>query len=126
MASAPDRLRALFVYGTLMPGEMRWPALRPYTLSSERATAKGHLWDTRAGYPAARFDPRGREIPGFLVTVAPELLTDVIGMLDRIEGEGALFRRVEVVTSGGPAISYEWLGPTEGLSQLVDGWHGTA
>ncbi len=122
----PERTTRLFVYGTLMPGEVRWPALEPHALASLRASAKGHLWDTGAGYPAARFDPVGDDVPGVLVEIAPELRGDVIGLLDRIEGEGVLFRRVEVLTSAGPAISYEWIGPTEGLSPLPDGWHPSA
>ncbi len=117
---------SLFVYGTLMPGEARWPALQPYAVSTERASAKGHMWDTGAGYPAARFDATGRDVPGVLVTVAPELRAEVIGMLDRIEGEGVLFRRVEILTSAGPAVTYEWIGPTDGFSPLPDGWHGNA
>jgi hypothetical protein len=46
----------------------------------------------------------------------------VIQRLDRIEGEGTLYRRVEIETRAGPATSYEWLGPTEHLQILPDGW----
>ena len=116
---------AIFVYGTLLPGQARWPVLEPYVLTTERATARGRLWDTGAGYPAARFDEAGYDIPGMLVTVGPRRLMDVLAMLDRIEGEGVLFRRVEVHTSAGRAVSYEWLGPTEGLPLLAYGWSGT-
>ena len=113
---------AVFVYGTLLPGQARWPVLRPHALSTAPATAKGRLWDTGAGYPAARFDETGDDIPGMLVTIAPDRLTDVIAVLDRIEGEGVLFGRVEVPTSGGRAVSYEWIGATDDLSPLPHGW----
>ena len=119
-----DGAGRLFVYGTLMPGQARWAVLKSDALSIEPAKAKGHLWDTGAGYPAARFDQTGPEIPGILVTVAPERLGDVIALLDRIEGEGVLFRRVEVLTSGGPAISYAWIGSTAGFLSLPHGWSG--
>lgn len=122
----PGRNSPLFVYGTLMPGQPRWPALRRHAVATAPATAKGHLWDTGAGYPAARFDQTGGDIPGVLVTIAPDAVADVVAMLDRIEGEGVLFRRVEVVTSGGPAVSYEWIGRTDGLSPLLRGWPGTS
>jgi gamma-glutamylcyclotransferase (GGCT)/AIG2-like uncharacterized protein YtfP len=112
----------LFVYGTLMPGQSRWRVLRAHAVSSEPARVSGYLWDTGAGYPAAHFDPTGYDIPGVLVTIAPDLLADVIVLLDRVEGEGVLFRRVEVLTSGGKAISYEWIGSTEGFIPLVNGW----
>lgn len=122
MTSTTEGAAPLFVYGTLMPGQERWPVLEPYAVSTEPATAKGRLWDTGAGYPAARFDDSGDDIPGVLVTIASPRLTDVMTTLDRIEGEGVLFRRVEVLTSGGRAVSYEWIGSTEGLSPLPNGW----
>jgi gamma-glutamylcyclotransferase (GGCT)/AIG2-like uncharacterized protein YtfP len=112
----------VFVYGTLMPGESRWPALEPFATGWGPATARGHLWDTGHGYPAVRFDDDGAAIAGFLVTIDAERLPDAIAVLDRVEGEGALYRRVEVATSAGLATSYEWLGSTEGLVPLAYGW----
>ncbi len=117
-----DDAPCFFVYGTLMPGEPRWPALRPYATSWGRATAMGRLWDTGRGYPAVRFDEGAEAIPGIVVTLAPDLAADAVAILDRIEGEGVLYRRVDVVTSAGPAMSYEWLGATDGLAPLAKGW----
>ncbi|MDQ3570649.1 MAG: gamma-glutamylcyclotransferase [Actinomycetota bacterium] len=118
----PKDATSVFVYGTLMPGEPRWPGLRPYAKSWEPATVQGHLWDTGRGYPAARFHSSGDALPGVLVALVPRLVSNAIASLDRIEGEGVLYRRVELMTSAGPAISYEWLGPTDGLASLADGW----
>ncbi len=118
----PGERRCIFVYGTLMPGGSRWPALRPYATAWERATAPGRLWDTGRGYPAVRFGHDGGPIPGVLVALAPDLVADAIAVLDRIEAEGVLYRRVEVATSGGPAFGYEWLGSTEGMVPLHGGW----
>ena len=120
----PEPVRRVFVYGTLMPGECRWPALRPYAVSWEPATARGRLWDTGRGYPAVRFDDAGDAVPGILVAVAAESFADAVTALDRVEGEGVLYRRVEVATSGGLAVAYEWLGPTEALVPLPQGWPG--
>ena len=111
----------MFVYGTLQPGEPRWPQLRPFAHSWAPATATGRLWDTGHGYPAARFDRDGDELPGVAV-----ILTDgcaAVGVLDDIEGEGVLFERLEIPTSRGPAYSYQWLGGTDGLSPLRHGCH---
>ena len=116
----------VFVYGTLMPGERRWPALEPLATGWEPATARGYLWDTGLGYPAVRFDDEGGVVPGFLVTLDATRLSDAVALLDGIERQGMLFRRVEVTTSGGPAISYEWLGSTDGLAPLPGGWPGPA
>ena len=65
-----------------------------------------------------RFNPTGQPVRGFLVTIDSARLKDAITTLDRIEGEGVLYRRVEVETSAGPAFGYEWLDPTQGLSPL--------
>lgn len=118
----PEGLRQVFVYGTLMPGQLRWPGLERFATGVQRATAWGRIWDTGLGYPAAVFDAGGGTIPGFLVTLEPDLAAVAVDALDRIEGEGALFRRVTVRTSGGQAISYEWLGSTDGLRPLPRGW----
>jgi gamma-glutamylcyclotransferase (GGCT)/AIG2-like uncharacterized protein YtfP len=113
---------ALFVYGTLMPGQSRWPLLQPYAVTSEPAYAQGRLWDTGSGFPAARFDRTGGGIPGVRVTIAPDRFAGVLAVLDRVEGEGRLFRRVEVMTSAGPAAGYEWMGPTDAMTPLLEGW----
>ena len=117
----------VFVYGTLMPGELRWPALRPFAVGWEPVTARGRLWDTRMGYPAARFDGAhgDGQIPGFLITLDDRRLSGAVATLDRIEGEGVLYRRLTVTTSGGDAFSYEWLGSVEGLPELTEGWPRT-
>jgi gamma-glutamylcyclotransferase (GGCT)/AIG2-like uncharacterized protein YtfP len=112
----------VFVYGTLMPGQCRWPLLSPFAGSWQPATATGQLWDTGRGYPAACFDSGGGPVPGVLVTLAEGVAGAALRRLDEIEGEGSLYRRVEISTSGGPALSYEWLGPTYGLRPLAGGW----
>jgi gamma-glutamylcyclotransferase (GGCT)/AIG2-like uncharacterized protein YtfP len=110
----------LFVYGTLMPGETRWRHLSPYALSWVPATARGSLWDTGSGYPAAKFDDHADELPGLLVSLRPDVAELAIQVLDRVEG--SLYRRVKISTSRGNAFSYEWLGPTDGLRLLPNGW----
>ena len=115
----------VFVYGTLMPGERLWPALAPYAVSWEAGTAPGRLWDTGLGFPGVRFDPESEPVPGVVVVIDPDRVAEAVAVLDRIEDEGRLYRRVVVTTSGGPASAYEWLGATEGLRRLPDGWPRT-
>lgn len=112
----------VFVYGTLMPGELRWPALEPFSVGWERATAGGRMWDSGHGYPCVRFDAAGPSVPGVVVTLAADRLAEAVALLDAIEEEGSLYRRIEVETSAGPAITYEWLGATDGLAALEGGW----
>lgn len=112
----------LFVYGTLMPGDVLWAELEPYARSWQWATAKGRLWDTGNGYPGVRFDGGHSAVPGALVALDPDRATEAVELLDHIEAEGRLYRRIEVQTSAGPAYAYEWLGRTEGLHPLPEGW----
>lgn len=114
----------VFVYGTLMPGQPGWPSLSPYVTGWAAATAGGRLWDTGRGYPAARFDDDGGRVAGVVVELGPARAAEAVAVLDLIEGEGSLYRRVEVITSTGPAEAYEWLGPVEGMAALADGWPG--
>lgn len=113
----------LFVYGTLMPGEARWPALAPFAVTWRPASAAGRIWDTGHGYPAVRFAAGAGPVPGVVVVLDPGRTAAAISLLDGIEEEGRLYRRVEVATTCGPAHAYEWLGPTEGLTPLAGGWN---
>jgi gamma-glutamylcyclotransferase (GGCT)/AIG2-like uncharacterized protein YtfP len=115
-------LPALFVYGTLVPGDSRWAILEPFVDGWEEASAPGALYDTGRGYPAASFFDGGRAIPGVQVHLRPENLDEAVAHLDEVEGAGTLYRRVVVTTSHGDAMTYEWIGPTEGLRRIPEGW----
>jgi len=112
----------VFVYGSLMPGGTRWSVLKPHAVRRQPATARGRLYDTGHGFPAAIFDLDGHDIPGVLVDIRPDAWDSAVRILDRIEAEGELYRRVDVVTSHGPAIGYQWLLSTEGVRPLPSGW----
>ena len=116
----------LFVYGTLLPGEPRWPVLERVAVRVVDATAAGHLYDTGHGYPAAVFTAAGGTIAGALVIVDDAAWDEVIDRLDRIEGEGELYRRMECDVDGKAAVSYEWIGSISGFTPLPDGWRHRA
>jgi gamma-glutamylcyclotransferase (GGCT)/AIG2-like uncharacterized protein YtfP len=104
--------RHLFVYGTLRPGEVRWPFLEPYVIDDGADdTARGLLYDTGNGYPAARFDADGT-ISGRVYELRPERLDEALSLLDEVEAAVLdLFRRVEVTTGSGTiAWAYEYSG----------------
>ncbi|MEZ5135996.1 MAG: gamma-glutamylcyclotransferase family protein [Acidimicrobiales bacterium] len=112
--------RCAFVYGTLMPGRARWPWLAPYVLSHYPDSARGRLYDTGFGYPAACFDEAGR-VPGVCCTLDPAMLDEAWAMLDDIEG--TLYARVDLVTaSGRAATAYGWIGDRAGLTELRGRW----
>ena len=113
----------LFVYGTLMPGRGRWPALAPWAIGrSAPDSVTGQLFDTGYGWPAAVIG-QGNPIPGFKIALSPHALPEALDALDEIEGtHHGLFRRVSAMTeSGARAWLYEWLGPTDGFVP-IDYW----
>ena len=99
----------LFVYGTLMPGHLRWAVLEPHAVSWRPAAVEGHLYDTGQGWPAAVFTPGEDLVRGWAVDLDPAVVDVVMAHLDEVEGvEHGLFRRVEVTLLGGePVVSYE-------------------
>jgi gamma-glutamylcyclotransferase (GGCT)/AIG2-like uncharacterized protein YtfP len=92
----------LFVYGTLRPGQQRWPFLEPFvTDEGHDETVTGALYDTGNGYPAARFDRPGL-IHGRVYSLRVDRLEECLELLDEVEGAVVdLFRRVAITTSGG-------------------------
>ncbi|TDT18013.1 gamma-glutamylcyclotransferase (GGCT)/AIG2-like uncharacterized protein YtfP [Ilumatobacter fluminis] len=99
-----SRLDALFVYGTLRRGDVRWSFLEPFAADDGvDDTAGGTLFDTGLGYPAAVFDGAGT-IVGTTFRLRPERLVEALQVLDEEEDTVAgLYRRVEIVTGRGVA-----------------------
>ena len=113
----------LFLYGTLMPGEARWPLLARLTAPAEpeRAEAAGYLYRTPYGWPAAVFDPAASSaVPGLAVTLQDP--GRALAVLDEIEGTSAgLFHRRLITTSAGPVVGPAWPGQTSGF-QAITRW----
>ena len=109
----------MFVYGTLLPGEVRWQFLDPHvTGDGVPDHVPGVLYDTGVGYPAAVFGRDGDDvgtIVGMVFELREESLAAALAHLDEIEGAVAgLYRRVEVTTaSGARAWAYEYGGGLE-------------
>ena len=112
--------RSVFVYGSLLPHGERWPLLAPFAAARWDATVRGTLWDTGYGYPALVLDDAG-VVPGVLVELVPQTADEAVRLLDRIEVDGHLYRRVDVATSAGPAFTYEGLGSVDGFRR-IDRW----
>jgi gamma-glutamylcyclotransferase (GGCT)/AIG2-like uncharacterized protein YtfP len=116
-------LARLFVYGTLMPGEARWPLLASLAVPAglERAETAGYLFRTPYGWPAAVFDPAASSaVPGLAVTLQDP--GRALPVLDEIEGTGAgLFHRRPITTSAGQCWAYHWPGQTRGF-QAITQW----
>ena len=115
-------LSSLFVYGTLMPGRLRWGLLSPVAVSTVADSVDGQLYDTREGWPAAQFGGSG-SIPGWVIGVLPVDLVELRPVLDEVETG---FRRVPVRTVGGlEAWGYEVVEVGAGWP-AIDRWEGRA
>jgi gamma-glutamylcyclotransferase (GGCT)/AIG2-like uncharacterized protein YtfP len=95
-------ITALFVYGTLRRGDVRWHVLEPYVADGGADdTVVGELYDTGLDYPAAVFGGHGT-IVGTRYTLRPDRIDEALTVLDDVEGTVAgLYRRVEVTTGTG-------------------------
>lgn len=120
-------VRTLFVYGTLMPGHLRWGVLEPHATGWRPAAVEGHLYDTGQGWPAAVFVPGDDLVRGWAVDLRAEVAQVVLAHLDEVEGvDEGLFRRVEVALLGGEAaIAYE-LGTEPAALLRIGVWDGQA
>ncbi|MEI2422358.1 hypothetical protein V6O07_18910, partial [Arthrospira platensis SPKY2] len=65
----------LFAYGTLLPGDERWPLLSPFVVDEGWVDrVPGELFDTGLGYPAARFDLGTSPRPSHHAATPPMIL----------------------------------------------------
>ncbi len=112
----------LFVYGTLRPGEVRWPFLERFVDGDgDDDTVRGTLYDSGRGYPAARFDGAGL-IHGRRYPLQVESIAEALASLDEVEAAvELLFRRIAVRTAAGiEAWAYEYCDATE-LPRITHG-----
>jgi gamma-glutamylcyclotransferase (GGCT)/AIG2-like uncharacterized protein YtfP len=115
---------AVFVYGTLMPGRLRWPLIELQAVGHRDASVPGRLFDTGQGWPAAQFDDGApTTVPGVLVELRSEWLTELLGELDLVEGvDAGRYERVVVTTTdGAPAWAWSTLEDTT-LFTPIDAW----
>jgi len=101
---APDDPTMLFVYGTLMPGDVRWPILERFVVDDGTPDrVLGRLFDTGLDYPAAIFDGSDDAwVLGRRYRLDPERLAEGLEVLDIEEDTvDGLYRRVVVTTETG-------------------------
>ena len=117
-----DPIASVFCYGTLLPGEERWPYLEPFVVAHAPDRVPGRLWDPGHDYPAARFDQIG-VIHGEVFDLDPVRLDEALRLLDEIEGavEG-LYHRISITTALGRAVyAYQYGGGIEHLTAIPHG-----
>jgi gamma-glutamylcyclotransferase (GGCT)/AIG2-like uncharacterized protein YtfP len=114
-----DSMRSLFVYGTLMPGRLRWPLIAADVVGRRPSAIPGTLYDTGHGYPALVVGG-GRRVPGWLLELSERAPT-VLEELDLVEGPH--YRRTDVTTVDGTrALTYAYIGDPTGFTVLDGPW----
>jgi gamma-glutamylcyclotransferase (GGCT)/AIG2-like uncharacterized protein YtfP len=114
--------RCLFVYGTLIPGRLRWPLLAPFATAFRPAEAAGHLFDSGRGWPVAAFDSASAAwIPGVAVDVDVNRLDECLRVIDDVEDTATdELRRIAIVTRAGDAAwAYHYTLPPTGLAPIT-------
>ena len=116
-------MNTVFVYGLLKPGFSLHHVAEPFVVRSVAGRVRGRLYD--AGVPAARFDQSG-DIEGLVLWLDAERLPDALRILDTLEEEGDVYRRmtVEVETAEGPvrAHAYHYLHSIDGCRDVGSSW----
>jgi gamma-glutamylcyclotransferase (GGCT)/AIG2-like uncharacterized protein YtfP len=111
-------MRWLFVYGTLMPGRLRWPLIADDVVRQRPSTVAGTLYDTGRGYPALVVGG-DRRVPGWLLGLSQRAPT-VLEHLDAVEGPH--YRRTDVTTLDGMrALTYAFVGGDPAEFTVLDG-----
>jgi gamma-glutamylcyclotransferase (GGCT)/AIG2-like uncharacterized protein YtfP len=124
--TASPRATHLFVYGTLMPGRLRWPILATFARGHRTAEVAGRLYDSGNGWPVAVFGDGG-VIPGVLVELDPDRVDEALPILDDVEDTATdTLRRIEVTTlDGARAWAYHYTQAVDGLTP-IERWTGQA
>jgi gamma-glutamylcyclotransferase (GGCT)/AIG2-like uncharacterized protein YtfP len=109
----------LFVYGTLMPGRLRWPLIADDVVGRRPSAVTGTLYDTGLGYPALVLGG-DRRVAGWLLGLS-DRAPAVLEHLDAVEGPR--YRRTDVTTVDGVrALTYAYIGDAAGFSALDGPW----
>jgi gamma-glutamylcyclotransferase (GGCT)/AIG2-like uncharacterized protein YtfP len=122
----PEDPTYLFVYGTLMPGRLRWPILAPFARRHRPAEVAGRLYDSGNGWPVAVFGGDG-VIPGVLVELEPDRVDEALPVLDEVEDTATdTLRRIEVTTVDGVQTwAYHYAHAVDGFTP-IERWAGQA
>jgi len=109
----------IFVYGSLKRGFRLHYILADQRFVGDAITAPGfRLYDVGA-FPAMVADPDGIAVQGELYEVDDDCLAE----LDRVEGEGRLYERVEIKLQGqSTAETYLFLPDVDKLEEIGDCW----
>jgi hypothetical protein len=104
-----------------MPGHLRYEFIENVVAEATPDRVSGRLFDSGAGYPAAKFGGGQSWIDGFRLEIRDGHEAEASRIFT--EMEAGLFDGVTLRTEAGFTVTaYEWIGPTEGLEELDGRW----
>ena len=120
-AQPTDDTVYFFVYGTTMPGHLRYPFIEEFVARATPDRVTGRLYDSGAGYPAAKFGGGLAWIDGYRLEIREGREHEARRVFT--EMEAGLFDPVTLRTeSGFMTTMYEWIGPVDDLEELDGRW----
>lgn len=120
-APSDDPSSYFFVYGTTMPGHLRYQYIEEFIAAATPDRVTGRLYDTGAGYPAAVFGGGIEMIEGYRLEIRPGREAEARRVFTSMES--GLFDPVTIRTEAGyEATAYEWVDSVEGLEELDGRW----
>lgn len=120
-AAAPSSATYFFVYGTTMPGHLRYPLIEEFVAAHTPDRVTGHIYDTGAGYPAAKFGGGLTWVDGYRLEIRAGREAEARRAFTAFES--GLFDAVSLTTEAGfPVTTYEWIGSVEGFEELSGRW----
>ena len=95
----------VFVYGTLRPGQLLYPAIKAFVADAVDAEVKGDLFMSPFFYPV--FKHGEGTVKGQVLSFKEEIPEhEIISHLDAIEGAPYLYTRETVEIDGSPVYIY--------------------
>jgi gamma-glutamylcyclotransferase (GGCT)/AIG2-like uncharacterized protein YtfP len=110
----------IFVYGSLRPGELFYTRVRPYVEKVEPAELHGMQLYSLGDFPGMVWDASARNpVKGDLLHIYKGYWAEAISVLDRIEGEGFLYKRTQIIVICGETPVAAWTYLLRDLEKLI-------
>lgn len=116
----PEGATEFFVYGTTMPGHLRYSLIEEFVADATPDRVSGRLYDTGVGYPAAKFGGGQSWIEGYRLEIREGREAEARRAFT--EFEAGFFEPVTLTTEDGVTVTaYEFIGSVDDFEEIVGG-----
>lgn len=110
-----------FVYGTTMPGHLRYSLIEEFVAEATPDRVTGRIYDSGSGYPAAKFGGGQTWIEGYRLEIREG--REAEARRSFTEFESGLYEPVTLRTADGFTVTaYEWIDSVDGFEELAGRW----